>query len=45
MRPRAMSKLLLNLIFNRESKNHNEFELLSLLLHFLAHLNDPITLT
>jgi hypothetical protein len=45
MRLKAMSKLLLGLIFNRESKNHNEFESLSLLLHSLVHPNDPITLT
>jgi hypothetical protein len=30
---------------NRESKNHNEFESLFLPLHFLTHLDDPITPT
>jgi hypothetical protein len=45
MRLKVMYKPLLGLIFDRELKNHNEFELLSLPLHFLTHLNDPITPT
>jgi hypothetical protein len=40
-----MYKPLLSQIFDRELKNHNGFESLSLPLHFLTHLNDPITLT
>jgi hypothetical protein len=45
MRSRATFKLLLNLIFVNKLKNHNEFESLFLLLHFLAHLDDLIILT
>jgi hypothetical protein len=40
-----MYKPLLSQIFDRELKNHNGFESLSLPLHFLTHLNDPITPT
>jgi hypothetical protein len=45
MRLRATFKPLLDLIFNNESKNHNKFESLFLLLHCLVYLNDLITLT
>jgi hypothetical protein len=40
-----MCKLSLDPIFDRELRNHNEFELLFPLLHFLVHLDDPITPT
>jgi hypothetical protein len=45
MRLRATFKPLLDLIFDNELKNHNEFKSLFLLLHFLVHLDDLITLT
>jgi hypothetical protein len=45
MRLKVTYKPLLSLIFDRESKNHNEFESLSLPLHSLTHLNDLITPT
>jgi hypothetical protein len=44
MRLRAMFRPLLGLIFNSESRNHNKFKSLFLLLHFLAHRVDLITL-
>jgi hypothetical protein len=37
-----MSKQLLSLIFDSESKNHNKFESLFLLLSFLVPLNNQI---
>jgi hypothetical protein len=40
-----MCKLLLNPIFDRELRDHNEFKSLFPPLHFLVHLNDPITPT
>jgi hypothetical protein len=40
-----MSRLLLNLIFDKESRNHNEFESSFPPLHYLAHLEDLITPT
>jgi hypothetical protein len=40
-----MFKPLLDLIFVRKSRNHNESELLFLLLPFPVHLNNPITPT
>jgi hypothetical protein len=40
-----MFKPLLDLTFVRKSRNHNEFELLFLLLPFLVHLDDPTTPT
>jgi uncharacterized protein YifN (PemK superfamily) len=45
MRLKVTYKPLLGQIFDRELKNHNKFELLSLPLHFLTHLDDPITPT
>jgi hypothetical protein len=44
-RSKPTCKLLLNPIFDRELRNHNEFEWLFPLLHFLVHLDDPITPT
>jgi hypothetical protein len=44
MRLRATSRQLLDLIFDSGSKNHNGFELLSLLLPFLARLDNLIIL-
>jgi hypothetical protein len=44
MKSKAMSRLLLGLIFDSESKNHNEFESLFLLLPFLAPLNNQTIL-
>jgi hypothetical protein len=40
-----MNEPLLDQIFIRKSRNHNEFELLFLLLPFLVHLDDPTTPT
>jgi hypothetical protein len=40
-----MSRLLLNLIFDKESRNHNEFESLFPPPHSLAHLGGLITPT
>jgi hypothetical protein len=40
-----MYKLLLDPIFDRGLRNHNEFESLFPLLHFLVHPGDPITPT
>jgi hypothetical protein len=40
-----MSRLLLDLIFDKESRNHNEFESSFPPLHYLAHLGDLITPT
>jgi hypothetical protein len=45
MKSRVMSKLLLGLTFGKGSKSPNESESLSLLLHSLAHLDDPTILT
>jgi hypothetical protein len=45
MRLKPTYKLLLNPIFNRGLRNHNEFESLFPPLHFLVHLDDPITPT
>jgi hypothetical protein len=45
MRLKVTYKPLLGLIFDRKLKNHNEFKSLSLPLHFLTHLDDPITVT
>jgi hypothetical protein len=39
-----MSRQLLGLIFDSESKNHNKFELLFLLLPFLVHLDNQTIL-
>jgi hypothetical protein len=39
-----MSRQLLGLIFDSKSKNHNEFELLFLLLPFLVHLDNQTIL-
>jgi hypothetical protein len=44
MKSRATSRQLLDLIFDNGSKNHNGFKLLSLLLPFLAHLDNLIIL-
>jgi triphosphoribosyl-dephospho-CoA synthetase len=41
MKSRPMYKLLLGPTFNKGSKNPNESKSLSLLLHSLAHLDDP----
>jgi hypothetical protein len=46
MRLKPTYKLLLDLIFDKGLKNHNEFfELLFPLPHFLVHLEHPITPT
>jgi hypothetical protein len=45
MRSKPTCKLLLDLIFDRELRNHNEFESWFSLLHFLVHLDDLITPT
>jgi hypothetical protein len=45
MRLKPTYKPLLNLICDRELRSHNEFESLFPPLHFLAHLDDPITPT
>jgi hypothetical protein len=44
MRSKATSRQLLGLIFDSGSKNHNRFKLLSLLLPFLARLDNLIIL-
>jgi hypothetical protein len=43
MKSRATFKPLLDLIFVKKSRNHNEFESLFLPLPFPVHLDDPIT--
>jgi hypothetical protein len=45
MNSRVTSRLLLDLIFDKESRNHNEFELLFPPPHSLAHLGGLITPT
>jgi hypothetical protein len=44
-RSKPMCKLLLDPIFDRELRNHNKFKSLFPLLHFLIHLDNPITPT
>jgi hypothetical protein len=45
MKSKATFKPLLDQIFVRKSRNHNDFESLFLLLLFLVHLDDPTTPT
>jgi hypothetical protein len=44
IKSKATSRLLLGLIFDNKSKNHNEFESLFLLLPFLASLDNQTIL-